>query len=268
MLSTTVTNTGGAAPSSITYQWYSRTTDSNVISGATQIPGANTSAFLPQFDTAGVLYYFCVATNAVGSTASNTVKVEIKGQGVPIPAPGGTVTIDNIEWRVLATDTTTPGGPYHLITIERAVAGTSVYNAGSSYVAYANQTTGGVRAAVNTWYAARGSELTSRAYMPNTLASETAYNTVQPAAMTKTNGTAAGATTADVAFLLSWSEASTYLLTDANRILRTTTGFGVGWSLRSPGLNSASAGFVNTNGPLFSGDLTTSRYLRPALWIK
>ena len=265
MLTVNVSNTGGAAPSSMTYQWYSRATNSNAIVGATVISGATSTTFHPPFDTAGVLYYFCVATNAAGSTASNTVKVEVR---VPIPPVGGTVTIDNIEWRVLATDTTTPGGPYHLITTERAVAGTSIYNSGSDYIAYADQTTGGVRAAVNNWYAARGDELKSRAYMPNTLASETAYHTYQAEAVTAP-GAKADAVTVDVAFLLSYSEVSIYMPTATNRILRSIfDDIAVPWWLRSPGGTATHAGSITTNGNFSNSEVINAHRPRPALWIR
>ena len=257
-------NTGGAAPSSVTYQWYSRATDSNAIAGATLISGATTTTFTPPSNNAGILYYFCVATNAKGSSASNTIKVEIKY----VIKVGSILTIDSIAWRVLTIDKTTVGGPYYLITTDRAVAGTSVYNPGTAYIAYANQTTGGVRAAVNNWYALRGDELKSRACLPTTLASETAHNTVQPAAMTATNGWAAGSATADVAFLLSWSEVSTYLPTAAARVLRNTSNTAVAWWLRSPGSNSAFAGNVNASGTLSIDGVANSYSLRPALWIK
>jgi len=266
-LTANVSNTGGAAPSSIAYQWYSRTTNSNAIEGATIIDGAISTTFTPPSDTKGILYYFCVATNMKGSTASNTVKVEV----VPFY-----ITLDGINWRVLAVDTTTPGGPYQLITTLHAVAGTSVYNSGSDYIAYADQTTGGVREAVNNWYAGRGNELKSRAHFPSTLVSDSAYRTVTPAAITAP-AAAAGAATTDVAFLLSYTEALQYFdfgeglesdTASPDRVLRDTSGIAVTWWLRSPGGSSTRVGRVNTVGSLVSALVAASDGLRPALWIK
>ena len=266
-LTANVSNTGGAAPSSIAYQWYSRTANSNTIGGATVISGATSATFTPPSDTKGILYYFCVATNAEGSTASNTVKVEV----VPFY-----ITLDGIKWRVLTVDNTTPGGPYQLITTFDAIAGTSVYNSGSDYIAYADQTTGGVREAVNNWYAGRGNELKSRAHFPSTLVDDSAFRIVTPAAITAP-AAAAGAVTTDVAFLLSYTEVLQYFdfgeglessQASPDRVLRDTSGNVFDWWLRSPGNNQGRAGRVSSVGGLGSNSVPTAHSIRPALWIK
>lgn len=60
-----------------TYQWYSNTTAST--EGRTVVTGANTSSFVVPTSEAnnGVTYYYCVATNPLGSTTSKIVGVTV-----------------------------------------------------------------------------------------------------------------------------------------------------------------------------------------------
>ena len=274
-LSATVANTGGAAPSSITYQWYSRTTDSNVISGATQIPGANTPAFLPQFDTPGVLYYFCVATNSVGSTASNTVKVEIKRVGFEPPVIGTNITMDGIEW--IPIRQVTEGGKTYTLIVSRQTLFNSQYKSTANFMAWENPamvdgslTT--ARTNTNNWYAALDptGEIRSRAMVPTNVRSEAAYATTSNPAQGYSAPTAAKPTsTADVAFALSFSEANDFMTATQRTSTAKAPATYVHWWLRSPANSAAYARLVTGSNGLFDfGSVASALAVRPALWIE
>lgn len=66
-VATTLSTT--AVGSSITYQWYSNTTNSN--SGGTIISGANLASYTPPTTVAGTKYYYVVVTNSLGTATSN-----------------------------------------------------------------------------------------------------------------------------------------------------------------------------------------------------
>lgn len=73
----------GTAPA-VQYQWYSNTTNSNTVAGATLIGGATSATYTPPSVSTGTLYYFCVAyaptcgqTNANQVLASPAVEVMI-----------------------------------------------------------------------------------------------------------------------------------------------------------------------------------------------
>ena len=58
----------------LSYQWYSNASSSN--SGGTSLGtgnGAQTNTYTPQASVAGTLYYYCVVTNACGTTATSVV---------------------------------------------------------------------------------------------------------------------------------------------------------------------------------------------------
>lgn len=80
------TTTGNCGAPTTQYQWYSNTTNSNTVAGATLIAGATASSYTPPNATTGTLYYFCVAfaadngcaqTNATQSLATAAVQVDI-----------------------------------------------------------------------------------------------------------------------------------------------------------------------------------------------
>ncbi len=58
-----------AAGTSLTYQWYSNTTNST--SGATAITGATSTSYIPVNSVASALYYYCVVTGTCGAVTSN-----------------------------------------------------------------------------------------------------------------------------------------------------------------------------------------------------
>ncbi len=63
----------------LSYQWYSNTTDSN--SGGTVISGATGKSYTPPTDTEGTTWYYCVVTNTLNGmtaqTTSDAAKIEI-----------------------------------------------------------------------------------------------------------------------------------------------------------------------------------------------
>lgn len=82
----------------LSYQWYSNTTDSN--SGGTQLNGETNNSYTPDISAEGTTYYYCVVTNTLGGTTaeavSDTAKIEVKpvvekyDQPVIIAGAGGT----------------------------------------------------------------------------------------------------------------------------------------------------------------------------------
>ena len=271
-LSASVANTGGAAPSSITYQWYSRTTDSNVISGATQIPGANTSAFLPQFETPGVLYYFCVATNSVGSTASNTVKVEIKGKFTP-PEMGKNIILDDIGW--IPIRQVTEGGKTYTLIVSVQTLFDSVYKSTANFAAWETSTMltpTTARTNTNNWYAALDptGEIRSRAVVPTNVRSEQTHNVANQEFGYSAPTAVKPAGTADVAFILSFSEANNFMTAAQRKSTAKAPATEVHWLLRSPGDYAmyTQCVFVS-NGIIAKGiSATAAGAIRPALWIE
>ena len=115
-LSITVTNSGSIGSPTNLYQWYYNTTNTNTISGATQISGATSSSYLPLSTASeiGTRYYFCVGyatnngcsqTNTTQSLASNAVSITVNNipttpvftsststNNISIPCSGTTVT--------------------------------------------------------------------------------------------------------------------------------------------------------------------------------
>jgi trimeric autotransporter adhesin len=60
-----------ASGTSLTYQWYSNIANSN--SGGTLIGGATSATYTPLTTSAGTLYYYCVVSEACGSTVKSAV---------------------------------------------------------------------------------------------------------------------------------------------------------------------------------------------------
>lgn len=72
-----VTPLGGIG-NSYSYQWYSSTT--NVTTGGTLISGANSSSFVPETNSVGTVFYYCIISQNLGSgcnVTSNTAQVVI-----------------------------------------------------------------------------------------------------------------------------------------------------------------------------------------------
>ena len=81
----TVAGTG----TSITYQWYSNTANSNI--GGTLISGATSASYTPPTSTAGTTYYYCVVTNSTTTQTSNVSGAVI----ISTPSIAGTVSGGN-----------------------------------------------------------------------------------------------------------------------------------------------------------------------------
>lgn len=71
--------TVSASGSSLTYQWYSNTTNST--SGASSISGATSSTYTPSTSVVGTTYYYCVVKSGDCSTESDIVGVEVTAAG-------------------------------------------------------------------------------------------------------------------------------------------------------------------------------------------
>ncbi len=88
-LTATITTGGTSGNPVFAYQWYYNTTNSNIVSGATPLPGGSSQTYTPSSgaaDAGTTRYYFCVGyatdngcaqTAATQSLASNTVKVTV-----------------------------------------------------------------------------------------------------------------------------------------------------------------------------------------------
>jgi hypothetical protein len=77
--------------STITYQWYSNTSNSN--SGGTAIGGATSASYTPPNNVVGTKYYYVICTNNQGSTTSN-VSAGITINAVPQAASNSGAVID------------------------------------------------------------------------------------------------------------------------------------------------------------------------------
>jgi phi13 family phage major tail protein len=72
----TLSVTATASSGTLTYQWYSNTTHSNV--GGTVIPGANEESYTtPTTDPPGTYYYYCVVSVGTNSVTSNVAAVTV-----------------------------------------------------------------------------------------------------------------------------------------------------------------------------------------------
>lgn len=86
---------------SLSYQWYSNTTDDNT--GGTLINGENASTYTPPTDTDGTTWYYCVVTNTLNGmtaqTTSNAARVEVAPAVISygVTVAGVKVTSENAE---------------------------------------------------------------------------------------------------------------------------------------------------------------------------
>lgn len=69
-----------ASGSSLTYQWYKNTTNSN--SGGTAVSGATSISYTPSTSTTGTSYYYCIV-NALGCTSTSNVSGSIVINTIP-----------------------------------------------------------------------------------------------------------------------------------------------------------------------------------------
>ena len=118
------TATAPSDDGTLSYQWYSNT--SNSTTGATAVGGANNETYKPVVTEIGIKYYYCVVTNTLGTESettayskteaqSNIVKVEVKAvPGAPVitkepEAPAAAYTKDATATALSVTATKAEG---------------------------------------------------------------------------------------------------------------------------------------------------------------
>lgn len=74
-MATALSVTATASAGSLTYQWYSNTTEST--EGATKIDGATSSTYTPSTAAAGTTYYYCAVTDGNGTVNTDIVSVTV-----------------------------------------------------------------------------------------------------------------------------------------------------------------------------------------------
>ncbi len=113
----TVLTVAATGSGTLSYQWYSNTTNSN--SGGTSISSAISASFTPSSTTSGVVYYYAVATSSsCGSATSNAATFTVNA--LPV---AGTCTVANDACQVSAGE----------IKVAITVAGSNTYTlAGTS----------------------------------------------------------------------------------------------------------------------------------------
>jgi len=91
-----VASVSPAGSSTLSYQWYSNTTNSNV--GGTAVSGATSASFtIPTTLNAGTYYYFCEVrgTNGAASVRSNVATINVISSEIPIDNPS---IISGVGW--------------------------------------------------------------------------------------------------------------------------------------------------------------------------
>ena len=73
--------TATASAGTLSYQWYRNTTATNT--GGTPISGATGPSYAPSTDVAGTFYYYCVVTDANGSTPSAVATIVVSAASAP-----------------------------------------------------------------------------------------------------------------------------------------------------------------------------------------
>ena len=71
----TALNVVATGEGTLTYQWYSNTTNNNT--GGSLITGANTATYTPPTTATGTTYYYAVVTGSCGVTTSTVAKVDV-----------------------------------------------------------------------------------------------------------------------------------------------------------------------------------------------
>ncbi len=80
-----------AGTGTLTYQWYSNTSNSN--SGGTSIGSATSASYTPPTSTAGTIYYYCVVTGTCGLDTSTTSEVIVNPTTIITAEPATTQTV-------------------------------------------------------------------------------------------------------------------------------------------------------------------------------
>ncbi len=108
-----------SASGTLSYQWYKNT--SNSTSGGTVISGATSNSYTPDISTVGTSYYYCVVTNTVRDSVTNTATATSKVKPV---------TVTNLT-QVVASDFTFTA-PADLNSDGNAKSATVVANTGKT----------------------------------------------------------------------------------------------------------------------------------------
>lgn len=112
--SISVTGSGGTP--SLSYQWYSNTTNSNT--GGTLIGSANTNTYTPSSSVSGITYYYCIVS-ATGSSCNNSTSgstsVTINGPSVSSinSTTGQTIVNGDYVWNGSSTTTWATSGNWY-----------------------------------------------------------------------------------------------------------------------------------------------------------
>ena len=77
-----------ASAGSLSYQWYSNTTETTA--GATAIDGETTATYTPSTAAAGTTYYYCALTDDNGTVNTNIVSVVVAAAAAPTISVSGT----------------------------------------------------------------------------------------------------------------------------------------------------------------------------------
>lgn len=83
------------AENAMTYQWYKSANAD--LSGAKAIEGENRNSITYKTSDEGITYLYCIAKGLAGSAQSNTIKINITGQGKPIYSKDLKSTIEAIK---------------------------------------------------------------------------------------------------------------------------------------------------------------------------
>lgn len=93
---TALTATASGGTGTLTYQWYSNTSASNV--GGTLLSGATNSSYTPLTSSVGSLYYYCIASMGSGCNITSAVSGDVNVLARPTPsfstAPTSTTPIN------------------------------------------------------------------------------------------------------------------------------------------------------------------------------
>lgn len=88
-----------ASAGTLSYQWYSNTTEST--EGATAISGATSAEYTPSTTTEGTTYYYCVVTDTNGSVTSDIVAIKVTNSTEAIVGYTEAINGTKLDGRVL-----------------------------------------------------------------------------------------------------------------------------------------------------------------------
>ncbi len=119
-----------ASAGTLSYQWYSNTTEST--EGATAISGATSAEYTPSTATEGTTYYYCVVTDGNGSVTSDIVAIKVTNSTEAVVGYTEAINGTTLDARVLTGADN--------ITISEPFCGSNIDSQGSKTV-YIDNTT-------------------------------------------------------------------------------------------------------------------------------